>query len=145
MLKKVVLSVDPSPESRAATAWCLDNLTPDTTIVAVCGINDVGEFVIGLPLFDQAGDAAGLHRALESRWVAPLREAGFDCRPRFMHHSQATAIRHAVADEHPDAVIVGKAAHSALREHVAPGVGVVLAHHMPCPVILVPASDAASA
>jgi nucleotide-binding universal stress UspA family protein len=143
MLKKVVLSVDPSPESRAATAWCVENLSPATIIVAVCGINDVGEFVIGLPLFDQAGDAAELHRALESRWVAPLREAGFDCRPRFMHHTQATAIREAVADEHPDAVIVGKAAHGALREHLAPGLAGVLTHHMPCPVILVPVAEAA--
>jgi len=138
MLKKVVLSVDGSPESRAAIAWCTDNLSPDTTIVAVCGVSDVGEFVIGLPLFDEAGDANELHRALETRWVAPLRQAGFECQTRFLHHGQAAAVRAVVDEEQPDAVIVGKGAHGALRDNVAPGVGAALSHHMPCPVILVP-------
>jgi len=143
MLQKIVLSVDPSAEGRAATEWCAENLEPGTTIVAVCGVSDVGEFMIGLPLFEEAGDAHELHQQFETRWIAPLKTAGFDCRTRFGLDESAGAVREVVDEEHPDAVVVGKAAHNGLKEHLLPGVGNALVHHMPCPVILVPPTLAA--
>ncbi|HZP15378.1 MAG TPA: universal stress protein [Nocardioides sp.] len=141
MMGKVVLSVDGSEAGRAATEWCVENLAPGTTVIAVCGISDLAEVVLGLPGFDEPGEH-GLEEALNTRWSEPLRRAGLYCIPRLVHHRPMAALLEVVAEELPDAVIVGKGPHRAWAEAFVADSPLPLVHRMPCPVVLVPARTA---
>lgn len=142
-MDKVVLSVDGSEAGCAATEWCVRNLAPGTTVIAVCGISDLAEVVLGLPGFDEPGEH-GLEDALHTRWSEPLRRAGLNCIPRLVHHRPMVALLEAVAEEHPDAVVVGKGPHRAWVDAFVPDSPLPLVHRMPCPLVLVPARSAAA-
>jgi hypothetical protein len=65
-MDKVVLSLDGSEESRAAVRWCIHNLDPATKVIAVCGISEMEEFVLGVPLFDPTAEQA-IEEAFKTR------------------------------------------------------------------------------
>jgi len=144
MMGKVVLSVDGSEAGHAATEWCVRNLAPGTTVIAVCGISDLAEVVLGLPGFDEPGEH-GLKESLNTTWSEPLRRAGLHCVPRLVHHRPMAALLKVVAEERPDAVVIGKGPHRALLDGLTPESPLPLVHRMPCAVVLVPTRPATPA
>lgn len=136
-MDKVVLSLDGSEESRAAVQWCIDNLEPATKLIAVCGISEMQEFVLGVPPFESTAEQA-IEEAFKTRWIEPLRRAGFDCEARVVHGGAAPALLGVIEREQPDALVVGKAPHSSLADTIVSGWLFRLVHQMPCPIVLVP-------
>src|SRR5690242_7804404 len=104
-MEKVVLSVDGSAESRAATRWCVHHLRAPATVITVCGITELGEFVLSIPPFGPPLSAAQIEESLKGRWADPLRRAGLRPDPRFIHDRQGAAVCQVAELEHPDAVI----------------------------------------
>src|SRR5438445_7265407 len=128
-MDKVVLNLDGSEESRAAVRWCIDNLDPATKVIAVCGISEMEEFVLGVPLLDPTAEQA-IEEAFKTRWIEPLRRAGFDCEARVVHQAAAPALLQVIQREQPDALVVGKAPHNLLADTIVSGWLFRLVHQM---------------
>jgi hypothetical protein len=138
-MDKVVLSLDGSNASHAAVQWCAQHLASATMVIAVCGISELGEFVIGIPPFDLPSSEAGIEECVQYEWTEPLRRAGLQCEPRLVHRRQAAALLQVVADEQPDALVIGKPARRTLRDIVGGSALNKVIHHAGCPIVLVPA------
>jgi len=82
-MDKVVLSLDGSEESRAAVRWCIHNRDPATKVIAVCGISEMEEFVLGVPLFDPTAEQA-IEEAFKTRgeMSRPVRMSIGDGQPQ---------------------------------------------------------------
>ena len=107
-MDKVILSLDGSKAGRAAVRWCALHLAPTTTVIAVCGIGEFGEFVLGIPPFDLPSSEADIEECVEHEWTEPLRQAGLHCEPRLVHRRQAAALLDVVALEQSDALVIGR-------------------------------------
>jgi len=135
--ERVVVGVDATEESRAAVEWCAHNLSSTTEVVAVASMSKLGEFVLGLPGFDD--DPAGhmLGRA-ETNWIAPLHTAGVPVRIRFEEDESWRAIVTVAADEHATLIVVGKHHRGLLTKLIHPPDADLVINHAPCPIVIVP-------
>ena len=137
-MDKVIVSLDGSDASHAAVRWCAQQLAPATTVIAVCGIGEFGEFVISIPPFDLPSSEAGIEECVAHEWTEPLRQAGMHCEPRLVHRRQAAALLEVVALEQPDALVIGNPPRRPLCDIIGGGALNNLIHHAGCPVVLVP-------
>ena len=135
---KVVMSADSTDEGAHARRWCAEHLVPGDTVIAVVGINPVGELVMGLPPFDSMGDERSVLARVEREHCTPLRGRGLECRPRVDAHGQTHAVLDAAAEEHADLIVVGKRPRGPVGDVVWGEVATHLVHHPPCPVVIVP-------
>ena len=137
-MRKVVVSADGSPGGRAAVRWCAGHLDPDTTVLAVCGVDPVSLVAtIEAPGLVQSCNAAS-EEQFKEHWCAPLRQAGLRCEYRFAQCPQIVALREICEREHPDALVVGKRRHLALLDAVLRDPVARLIHRPPCPIVVVP-------
>jgi nucleotide-binding universal stress UspA family protein len=135
---RVVLSADLSDEGRAACQWCATNLPPGTTVIAVLGMNPVGELMFGVPPFDLTAAEHDLRIGLERDCCQPLTTAGLRAEGRFHPTSQARAITEVAVRERADLIVVGKRPHGWLIDAVRGETAGQVVHHPPCPVVVVP-------
>jgi universal stress protein family protein len=142
-MDKVILSLDGSEASHAAVQWCAQHLAPATVVIAVCGIGEFGEFVIGIPPFDMPSSEAGIEECVEHEWTEPLRRAGLHCEPRLVHRRQAPALLQVVTLEQPDALVIGRPPRRPLRDIVGGSAFNKVIHHAGCPIVLVPSDSEA--
>src|SRR5438067_10338549 len=103
----VVLSADGTAEAACARDWCARHLGPDDSVIAVTGVNEFGEFVLGLPPFDVLHGEAQLRTRLEREYCAPLAQNGLMCEARLVEHGQANAVVGVARTAHADAIVVG--------------------------------------
>ena len=136
---RVVVGVDATVESRCAVAWCARMLGSNTEVVAVAAMSKFGEFVLGLPGFDEDPAAHMLGRA-ETNWTAPLHTARVPVRIRFEEDATWRAIVTVATDEHADLIVVGKQHRNMLAKLINPSDADLLVHHAPCSVLIVPAT-----
>ena len=135
--ERVVVGVDATVESRSVIEWCARHLGPNAEVVAVAAMSKLGEFVLGLPGFDEDPAAHMLGRA-QTNWIAPLHEAHVPVRIRFEEDETWRAIIAVAADERADLVVVGKQRRRLLTKLINPSDADLLVHHSPCPVLIVP-------
>jgi nucleotide-binding universal stress UspA family protein len=138
---RVVLSADLSSESRAAREWCAENLAPGTAVVAVLGINHMGELVLGVPPFDLGATERELRASVERDYCEPLDTVGLQCQARVLDVSQGRALTEVAHHERADLIVVGKRPHGWLVDAVRGEIAGQLVHHPPCAVVVVPSAD----
>jgi nucleotide-binding universal stress UspA family protein len=138
---KVVLSADDNAEGTEALAWCRSHLhggDGGDTVLAVVGVPQFGEFVQGIPPFDELGDRADLVAHLEAHFVRPLLDAGIPCQLRMVDHGQLRAVTDVAEAEGADLIVAGKRPHGPLADAIAGEVATRLVHRPPCTVVVVP-------
>jgi nucleotide-binding universal stress UspA family protein len=138
---KVVLSANGTGEGRRALQWCLDHLHSGDEVIAVLGIDPVGEFVLGIPPFDTLGSDRELAQDLGVEYGTPLTERGILARTRLVPHSQVRALTEVATQEHADLIVVGKNCHGVVGDAVRNEVAPHLVHRPPCAVVVVPTSS----
>jgi nucleotide-binding universal stress UspA family protein len=138
---RVVMSGDRNDEGAAAREWCRTHLHPGDSVIAVVGINPVGELVMGLPVFDAMGDEHALRQRLEREHCEPLRRAGLDAQLRVLAMGQAHAVLETAVRERADLLVVGKHPRGPVGDIVWGEVATHVAHHPPCPVVIVPVGE----
>lgn len=138
-MSKVMVSVDGSAASKAAVSWCAAHLPADTTVVAVGGLSFVRQFALTVrPL--PAGSGNHMDEVLRHDWCQPLTDAGLDVRPKLVCDDDTVALLDAVADEKPDALVLGKERRHTLRDLFSLSPLHRVVHRLPCPLIIVPSS-----
>jgi len=137
-MNRVVVSVDGSAPSRAAIRWCVHELAPGTTVIAICAFSVISEFLVSVPPLPSDSERR-IEDVFEHDWCAPLAEAGFDFTPRLVHEPDAAALVDTAGREHPDALILGKEPHHTFADLFSVSPLHQVLHRMPCPIILVPA------
>jgi nucleotide-binding universal stress UspA family protein len=136
---RVVLSADGTGEGQAASHWCATHLGADDSVIAVLGINQLGEFVMGVPPFDEMAVMPDLMAKVQRECCDPVAAAGVRCETRVVSHGQARALSDVARRVHADLIVIGKRPHGALVDAVLGEVAGQLVHHPPCPVVVVPA------
>lgn len=141
---KVVLSADGSDEGAAALGWCLAHLGAADSVIAVAGLDGVGEFVLGVPPFDSLHTEDGITASLKRDYCGPLAEKGVQCESRLVEHQQAKAIVDVARGDEADAIVVGKHPHGRIGDLLHTEVANALLHEPPCAIIVVPVTPAAT-
>ena len=137
---KVVLSAETGHAGSAAREWCIQHLGPADEVVAVIGLSNVNELVLGIPPFDGLVTEGELLAVVEHDFCRLLQRAGIPCVARFRRETQARALADAAADEGADLIVIGKQPHGWLADAVLGPVAVHVVHRPPCPVVVVPAA-----
>jgi nucleotide-binding universal stress UspA family protein len=135
---KVVLSADGSDESAGALQWCLTHLDGSDRVIAVAGLDDVGEFVIGFPPFDSLHGVSELKAGMERDVCAPLAKKGIQCEARLVHHQLAKALAETARGDDVDAIVVGKHPRGVIGDVLHAEVADALLHDPPCAIVVVP-------
>ena len=137
---KVVLSAETGPVGDAARDWCLAHLGPADEVIAVVGLSNVNELVLGVPPFDGMVTEGELLAVVEHDFCRRLNKAGIRSVARFRREAQARAVAEAAVEEGADLIVIGKRPHSWIADAVLGPVAVHVVHHPPCPVVVVPAA-----
>ncbi len=135
--ERVVVGVDDTVESRCAVDWCAANLATSSAVVAGAAMSKLGDFVLGLPGFDDDSAAHMLGRA-ETNWIAPLHAARVPVRVRFEEDASWRAIVTVAADEHADLIVTGKQHRRLLTRLISPADADLVVHNASCAVLIVP-------
>jgi nucleotide-binding universal stress UspA family protein len=141
---KVVLSADDEEEGTEALVWCRSHLDGGDTVLAVAGVNQFGEFVQGIPPFDELGDRADLVAHLEAHYVRPLLDAGIPCQLRLVDHGQLRAVTDVAEAEGAELIVIGKRPHGRWGDAIAGEIAMRLVHRPPCTVVVVPTNGHAT-
>ena len=138
---KVVLSAAGLDEGGAGQRWCVEHLHAGDEVIAVLGVNPVGEFVLGLPPFDALDAAQELLADVEHQYCRPLDAAGISCQARVLPCQQGRAVIDVARAEHADLVVIGKRPHSRLSDTLLEGTATQVVHRPPCAVVIVPTEE----
>jgi nucleotide-binding universal stress UspA family protein len=141
---KVILSADLTDDGVAARQWCAANLQPGDSVVAVVGVNQLGDFVLGIPPFDAVDGEAGLVAEVERDYCRALAEAGVTCEARLVRHAQGRAVVEAAQAERADLIVVGKRSRGRIGDAVPREAASYVVRHQGCPVLVVPTDGRAA-
>jgi nucleotide-binding universal stress UspA family protein len=136
-LERIVVGVDGSAGSAHAVRWCAD--LARATNAEVIAVHAVEPVVGWVPESDPRSWRRAAHQELESRWLAPLHEAGVAVRSRIVDtiHPVA-ALTRAVKDEAADLAVVGTRGIGGFLGLRLGSVPIQVVHHTQRPVVLVP-------
>jgi nucleotide-binding universal stress UspA family protein len=140
MFGKIVLGVDGSEGSAAATRLCADvAAVHHAEVVVVHGIGfDVYANVLALiPPMDD-GWQKELQVEIENEWCAPLDDAGVPFTVALVHEVGARAILNVADQERADLVVVGRRGRGGFKELLLGSVSHQVVHHARQPVLLAP-------
>src|SRR5262249_28527133 len=136
---------DGTDEGVEARDWCASHLDPDDKVLAVAGLDEMGQFVLGIPPFDVLKGEKELRAHLEDVYCTVMVDKGFACEARLLPHGQAGAVLAVARAEHADMIVVGKHTHRWLGDALRGEVASRLLHEPPCAVLVVPVSHPAEA
>jgi len=143
----IVLGIDGSTGSAAAVAWCVKNaplLDADVTAVYVLAplvaIGPLPSEATVPPTFDEELRRE-LTTELETKWCAPLREAGVPFEARLLDGEPARTLIEVAERVDADLVIVGRRGRSSFAELLLGSVPHHLTHHCRRPVLVVSEPD----
>ena len=135
---RIVLSGHGDAEHRAARDWCLEHLDATSSVVAVVSVNALGDFVMGLPMFDLLDATEEIVAQMDREVCGPLTAAGIGCRTMVMSSGPAHALAEVAEHEHADMIVIGKVPHGPLSDALRSDTASHLTHRPPCPVLIVP-------
>lgn len=141
--RTIVVGVDGSEPARAAIRWCVEHAPAlDARVVAVHAVEVPvyagGPFELApLPGPDPAWQDE-LRVQVEQEWCASLQEAGIPWRVVLDEGSPAAVIARVATETSADLVVVCRRGRGGFTELVLGSVSHQLAHHAPCPVVIVP-------
>jgi nucleotide-binding universal stress UspA family protein len=139
---KVVLSADNTAEGTAAREWCAHNVRAGDELIAVLGVDPLGQTMLSVsPLYDLTTET-NLHDMLERVYCDPLRRGDVECSARVLDAAQGQAVRQVASQVAADLIVVGKIAHGPLADFVLNETANHLVHRPPCPVVVVPVDRA---
>ena len=131
----VVVGVDGSEQSLAALAWAITEARLRQGRIRVITAwyypplaSEVGDGVID-ESFKQAAEQ------VQARALAAVADAGVPATGQVVENSPATALLHAAGDA--DLLVVGSRGHGAFTGLRLGSVSSQVAHHAPCPVLIV--------
>jgi nucleotide-binding universal stress UspA family protein len=137
---RIVLGVDGSPGSAAATAWCADVAAAlRASVLAVCAVDPRP------PRRGMADDRwrAVAQAAISEDWISPLRAAGVDVRTTVTDGTHPLdALTAAAAQDGAGLVVVGTRGLSDVGGVRLGRLPLQLVHHTRLPVVLVPPGPA---
>jgi nucleotide-binding universal stress UspA family protein len=134
----VVMSAELSDEGAAACAWCESNLHPMDVVIAVIGVQPIGELVVAVPPFDVLASSQELVEAVERDYCVPLRARGLRPEALLLRRRQTAAVVEVATANRADLVVVGKRPHGWVADAILGEVANQVVHHPPCPVVVVP-------
>jgi nucleotide-binding universal stress UspA family protein len=139
---KVVLSADNTAEGAAARQWCVDHIHAGDELIAVLGVDPLGQTMLSVsPLYDLTTET-NLHDMVEREYCSPLRRGEVQCSARVLDAAQGQAVRQVARQVEADLIVVGKIAHGPLADFVLNETANHLVHRPPCPVVVVPVDGA---
>jgi nucleotide-binding universal stress UspA family protein len=139
VMSTIVVYADGSHESARAMAWCASHaVVGEDDVVAVYGLQPVGELVIGLPIFDALRAASLMQTELDETWTQPLRDVGVRYRTVFVAQPPARALEAVAVELGASLIVAGKRPHGLLRDLVVTDVATAISHDPPCPLVIVP-------
>ena len=136
---RVVLSAESGQVGNAALDWCAAHLGPTDSVIAVVGVSNVGELVLGVPPFDGLVSERELLAVVEHDFCRHLTRVGVPCAARFVRETQGRAVAEVAAEEEADLIVTGKRPHSWIADALLGPVATRVVHHPPCAVMVVPA------
>jgi nucleotide-binding universal stress UspA family protein len=135
---RVVLSADGADESRAVRDWCVSHLNRTSSVLAVLGINALGEFVKGSPVFDLTESIDAVVARIEREVCRPLAVHGVPCRIRVGPTGHAQSLIEAAETEQADLIVIGRVPPGPFGDAIRGESVTYPAHRPPCPVLIVP-------
>lgn len=135
---RIVLSGHGTAECRAARDWCLQHLDPTSTVVVVVGVSVLGDFVMGLPMFDMLDATDEVIAEMDRDVCGPLAKHGISCRTVVVPSGHAHALAEVADHERADLIVIGKVPHGPLSDVLRSETASHLVHRPPCPVLIVP-------
>lgn len=138
MIREIVVGADGTAGSHRAVEWAASRASElDAEVTAVLVVRPFGEFVIDVPPLP-GHVVATLRQSLERTWSKPLREAGVRYRTLVLEDDPARGLLHAAEQAHADMIVLGAHGHGGFLDRVLGSVTYKVAHHAPCPVVIVP-------
>jgi nucleotide-binding universal stress UspA family protein len=139
LAERIVVGIDASPTAQRALDWTLDLARENHALVEV--IHAWQPAVIGGPSTPVVADPEVWHEAGErtlEQALAAVDTTGIDVARNLSCSSAATAILDAVRDADADLVVVGSRGLGGFAGMLLGLVSHQVAHHAPCPVVVVP-------
>jgi nucleotide-binding universal stress UspA family protein len=136
--KRIVVGVDGSPSSVQALKWAFGQaILTGSEIGAVCAWHYPNTFVMAIP---DGADYQALAEETLAKAIAEARTADHDyaavpVHPIVVHAHPAQALLDQAADA--SLLVVGFRGHSGLSEALLGSVSQHVAHHAPCPVVII--------
>ena len=118
----------------------MSNLDRTSSVLAVLGINALGEFVEGSPVFDLMESIDAVVARIEREVCEPLAAHGVPCRIRVGPTGHAQALIEAAETEQADLIVIGRVPDGPFGDAIR-GEAVTYPVHRPtCPVLIVPST-----
>jgi nucleotide-binding universal stress UspA family protein len=140
--RRIVLGVDGSAGSIAATDWCIEYAPLlDAEVIAVHVLDlsplyAVPETIATLePSID---DVRKAYEDLLQTWAEPLRARGISHRTELLSGPPRRALDEIAVRENADLIVVGRRGSGAFTELLLGSVPHALAHHAHRPVVIIP-------
>jgi nucleotide-binding universal stress UspA family protein len=139
---KIVLGVDDSKHSSAATEFVAKSPWPKSTRVIVLSACPAiflgpGEVASGDAIQKLMEEQAGYAREIADKAGAEIRKAGFSVEPRMILGDPRSALVETAKEEDADLVVVGSHGRTGLGKLLLGSVASHVVSHAPCSVLVV--------
>jgi nucleotide-binding universal stress UspA family protein len=139
---KIVLGVDDSPHSRAATEYVAKSAWPKGTrviVVAACPpvFLGPGEATSGEAIQKLMEEQAAYYRETSEKAAAGVRKAGLEAESRMILGDPRSALVETAKEEHADLIAVGSHGRTGLGKFLLGSVASHVVSHAPCSVLVV--------
>jgi nucleotide-binding universal stress UspA family protein len=142
----LIVGVDGTPAANTALELTAELAgAMDAEVIAVHALRIATEFMLDIPPIGLTAWRKQLENRLTREWCAPLRDAGLPYRGMYIERPVASALLGVADREHASRLVVGVPHHGSLSHFGRGTLPERLARRAPCPVIAVPARNAAAA
>jgi nucleotide-binding universal stress UspA family protein len=142
MTGKLVVGVDGSLHSERAVKWCAEHarlIGAEVVAVHAVDIPVYGGATAYFPALYLTPEQRDELRDVASRdWCKPLADAGITFDVELVDDTPSAAVLKVAEEEDAVLVVVGRRGRGGFAELVLGSVGHQLAHHLACPLVIVP-------
>lgn len=147
-IRRIVVGVDGSPGAAGALRWTVGlagALGAEVIVVHAVELTTYDTRPLGLPvpILNEAAWRDSIREELEGTWCRPLVEARVPHRTCIVDGRAGPGLAEIARREQADLIVTGRRGLTSVAELVQGSVSHFLAHHAPCPLVVVPAEDRA--